>query len=225
MGALIALLPLPRGTVRPSWQRSPLHEFLDGLSYVRRHREVGILVLTSFVVVMVGFPYLAFLPRVATEIHEIGATGYGLLSAASAIGAVAMSIWVAGRGSRRSRWTIQASTGMLFGVAILALALAPGVPAAVIAIAAVGAGASGFQSMNNSLALDLSDFEYHGRIQSLMMLSFSGFGMAALPLGAIADVLGLRQTLALMGVFVVGAMGVSITVLRRTRSRLVVPPA
>ena len=44
--------------------------------------------------------------------------------------------------------------------------------------------------MNNSLVLALSDFEYHGRIQSLMLLSFSGFGMAALPLGALADASG-----------------------------------
>ena len=60
--------------------------------------------------------------------------------------------------------------------------------------------------MNNSLVLALSDLEYHGRVQSLMMLSFSGFGMAALPLGALADQIGLRETLALMGITVIAAM-------------------
>ena len=74
-------------------------------------REVGVLVLTSFVVVMVGFPYWRSCPGVSTELHDVGAAGYGALSAASAIGAVAMSFWIAGRGSRRSRRRIQGSTG------------------------------------------------------------------------------------------------------------------
>ena len=53
-----------------------------------------------------------------------------------------------------------------------------------------------------------------------MMLSFSGFGMAALPLGALADAIGLRETLALMGGTVVATMLVFLAVSRRTRSRI-----
>ena len=216
--ALIAMLPLPRGAPRSvSSERSAIREFLDAIAYVRKESEIGILVLTSFVVVMVGFPYLAFLPRVSTDLLGIGAAGYGALSAASAVGALAMSVWVAGRGSRYSPWRIEAVNGVLFGVAIIGLALAPGVGTAMLALVAIGAGASGFQAMNNSLALNLSDFEYHGRIQSLMMLSFSGFGMAALPLGVLADRIGLRPTFAIMGLIVIVAMLVSTTFLRRGR--------
>ena len=35
--------------------------------------------------------------------------------------------------------------------------------------------------------LTLSDIEYHGRMQSMVVLGFSGFGLAALPLGLLAD--------------------------------------
>ena len=86
------------------------------------------------------------------------------------------------------------------------LAATPNFAAALAVVFLVGAAAAGFQSMNNSLVLALSDFEYHGRIQSLMLLSFSGFGMAALPLGALADAVGLRQTLAAMGVATIVCM-------------------
>jgi hypothetical protein len=54
--------------------------------------------------------------------------------------------------------------------------------------------------MNNTLILTESDPAYHGRVQSLLMLSFSGFGLAALPLGAIADSVGLRPVLIGMGI-------------------------
>ena len=64
---------------------------------------------------------------------------------------------------------------------LMLLAVTSTLATALAAVFLVGAAAAGFQSMNNSLVLALSDFEYHGRIQSMMLLSFSGFGMAALP--------------------------------------------
>ena len=218
--ALLALLPLPRGEPRSGRpQRSARREFADGISYVRGQPAIGILIVTSFVVVMMGFPYLAFLPRVATELLDVGAAGYGALSAASAVGALAVSFWVAGRGSRRSMWHVQATSGALFGVAIIALGLAPSVAVGIIVIAGVGGAAAGFQAMNNSLVLGLADFEYHGRIQSLMMLSFSGFGMASLPLGALADAVGLRATFVVMGSVIILAVAVSTLALRSVRQR------
>jgi MFS family permease len=57
-----------------------------------------------------------------------------------------------------------------------------------------------FQTTNQSQLIALSDMEYHGRVQSLIMLSFGAFGIAALPLGLLADVIGLRWTLTGMGV-------------------------
>ena len=76
-----------------------------------------------------------------------------------------------------------------------------------------GAGSLWFQTTNQSLLLSIGSFEYHGRIQSLVMLGFSGFGIAALPIGAVADAIGLRTTFAVMGV-VVGA--ISLLFIRRS---------
>ena len=56
-----------------------------------------------------------------------------------------------------------------------------------------------FQTTTQSLMLTLSDIEYHGRMQSMVVLGFSGFGLAALPLGLLADAVTLEVTLALMG--------------------------
>jgi hypothetical protein len=40
---------------------------------------------------------------------------------------------------------------------------------------------------------------HQGRVQSLMMLSFAGFGIAAAPLGLLAEVIGLRTAIVVMG--------------------------
>ena len=163
-----------------------------------------------FVVVMLGFPYLAFLPTVAADIFDAGSSGYGVMMTVSAVGAVAASLWIASRAGGAGAWRLQAVGGITFGVALFVLGLAPTYAMALVAIMVVGGAASAFQSLNNSLVLTLSDNEYHGRIQSLMMLSFSGFGMAALPLGVVADAIGLRTTLMGMGLISVAMLAVAV---------------
>jgi MFS family permease len=204
--AFTVTMRLPRGGPTSTSTRSVAVEFRDGLGYVRQHRDVALLIVTSFLVVMIGFPYLAFLPRVADSIFDRGAAAYGAMSAMSAVGAVAMSLFVAGRAGGTQARRIQTASGFAFGAGLVVLAATPNFAAALVVVLLVGAAAAGFQSMNNSLVLALSDFEYHGRIQSLMLLSFSGFGMAALPLGQLADRIGLRQTLAGMGVLTMVCM-------------------
>ena len=208
---------------RPPDDRVPTRvrtEFVDAIRYVWRLRSIGLLLIVSFVVVMIGFPFLAFLPRFATDVLGVGSAGYGFLAAASAVGAVALSVFIAGRSKGRTAWRIQSITGVAFGVALMLLAVAPTYAAAAAAVTGVGAASAGFQAMNNSLVLALSEVEYHGRVQSLMMLSFSGFGMAALPLGVLADAIGLRETLAAMGAVVVLAMGTYLFAAERHRQRV-----
>jgi MFS family permease len=221
IAAIFGCFTLPEG--RPRHDRPPTtarSEFADSLRYVWRHRHIGHLLIVSFGAVMIGFPFVAFLPRLATEILDVGSAGYGFLAAASAVGAVIASVYIAGRGSGRMAWRIQAVAGLMFGITVVALSLAPSYAIAVVAVAFVGAASSAFQAMNNSLVLALSDLEYHGRVQSLMMLSFSGFGMAALPLGLLADRVGLRETMTGMGCAVVAIMAVYLVVSRRTRQRI-----
>jgi MFS family permease len=93
---------------------------------------------------------------------------------------------------------------------------------AVVALAFTGGMSLTYQTMTNSLLLNLSDFDYHGRIQSLVMLGFSGFGIAALPLGVLADAIGLRTTLIIMGSTVLVVMAVFVWRRRRFRDREVV---
>ena len=220
IAATFGCFTLPPGRARTDQPLTTARsEFVDSLRYVWTQRHVGLLIIVSFVVVMIGFPFVAFLPRFATETLDVGSAGYGFLAAASAVGAVVVSIYIAGRSSGRAAWRIQAVSGFMFGVMLIALAIAPSYLLAVVVVAGVGAASAGFQAMNNSLVLTLSELEYHGRVQSLMMLSFSGFGMAALPLGALADRVGLRETIAGMGATVVLAMFVYMIISRRARQR------
>ena len=198
--ALSFTLRLPEGG--PSADRpvaSPVAELTDGVAYLWRRPVLLLLVVTSFVVVMFAFPYVAFLPTLAEAEFDVGASGYGLLSGASAVGALLASLFIASRADGPRAWRMQTLAGAGFGVGIVLLAVSPSFPVALVAILFTGGASSAYQSLNNALVLSHSEPAYHGRVQSLMMLSFSGFGMAALPLGAIADAIGLRPTMTIMG--------------------------
>jgi MFS family permease len=66
----------------------------------------------------------------------------------------------------------------------------------------VGAGSSSFQLLNNSLIMQESDRAYHGRVMSIVMLAWGFNGLVAFPFGVVADRLGERETLAIMGALV-----------------------
>jgi MFS family permease len=196
---LTGALPPGRRRGEPS-DRSPLGELADGVRYVRRHAELAPLVWCGIGVTMLGMPYLAFMPTIASDLFGLGSVGYGVLSATSAVGGVAAGLLLGRRVSRQREIRVFVVSGALFGLAICGLALAPNTYVAVGVLLVVGGSMLTFQTTNQSRLIALSDLEYHGRVQGLIMLSFGAFGIAALPLGLLADEIGLRWTLTGMGV-------------------------
>jgi MFS family permease len=213
-GGLVMTLGLPEGRPKVVPTNSAREDLADGVRYVRGNRRLSRLLLLSFGVVLVGFPHIAFLPVVAEDLFDAGSTGFGLLTTAAAVGALATSLALTGVAkSRLGR--IQALAAVGFGVALALFGLAPLFGLALAIMVVIGATSAAFQALNNSLVLSIAPVEYHGRVQSLLMLGFSGFGFAALPLGIIADSVGLRPTMTAMGIGVTLIALASILVERR----------
>ena len=210
LGALsvVLLAGLPRGAPSSPSGRSALGDIADGLRFVRSRPDLVHLLAVSFGVVLVGFPYMAFLPVVAEKVHHSGSTGFGLLNAAAAVGAAVSSISLANLERRRLR-PFQTRSALIFGATLSVFAVMPNLYAALAVMALVGASSSVFQALNNSMLLTSTPIEYHGRVQSLLMLSFSGFAIAALPIGIVADAVGIRATLVGLGILVLVVMAVA----------------
>ena len=210
LGALsvVLLAGLPRGAPSSPSGRSALGDIADGLRFVRSRPDLVHLLAVSFGVVLVGFPHMAFLPVVAEKVHNSGSTGFGLLNTAAAVGATVGSIALANLDRRRLR-PFQTRSALTFGVTLSVFAVMPNLYAALAVMALVGASSSVFQALNNSMLLTSTPIEYHGRVQSLLMLSFSGFAIAALPIGIVADAVGIRATLVGLGILVLAVMAVA----------------
>jgi len=205
--AAVTMLRLPPGLPKLAASgRSATQETLDGMRYVRHHRSVAILLLTSFMVVAFAFPYQGFLASVTSDVFNRGAVSLGLLSSFAAIGALIATLAVATLTGHRHVWRIQTACGIGFGASLIAFGLAPSFPLSLLTIFFVGASASAFQSLNNALTMMLTEPRYYGRVQALMGISWSLFGILSLPLGIVADAIGIRAALALMGVIAIIAV-------------------
>lgn len=201
--ALALLTRLPAGNPSPDKEvHRPFVEFKEGVRYVADHPELRVIVSTSLIIVMFGFPFVTFMPRVATVLLDRGAEVFGLLTAAQGLGAFVAAYFVAKRISLDTGWALQFVGGFSFGASLLAMAFAPNLIVALFVVGLLGATNAGFQIANNSLALMIAKPEYHGRVQSFLLLSFGAFGIAAWPLGLLADALGLRATFAIMACIV-----------------------
>ena len=183
-----------------------MNDLVGGIRYVVGHPDLRVVVTTSLIVVMLGFPFITFLPRVVTELLNGDASDLGLLASAQGVGAFAAALIVASRVNQTNGWLMQTVGGIAFGAGLVAIGQAPNLAVTGLIVGFIGAANVGFQTANNTLALMIAEPEYHGRVQSFLLLSFGAFGIAALPLGILADAIGLPSTFAIMGTSVMAVV-------------------
>jgi predicted MFS family arabinose efflux permease len=219
--AAMLVLVLPRVPKRAAPARSPFGELVDAVRYIRTNPGLGMIALLTVGVVMVGYPYLIFLPALAEERFGQGAVGFGVMSAVAGLGALTAGILGASRSRGTRPWRTIAWSGLALGITLIALGFADSFALALVALAGVGGSGLIFQTSTQAMMLRISALEYHGRLQSMVILGFSGFGLAALPLGLAADAWTLRWVLTAMGGTVI-AMTAAFSV-KRYRDRRTSP--
>lgn len=222
--ALVQLLRCPDGAPMQQRERTnPFTDIADGVRYVAAFPALRRLLVSSFFVIMFGFNYVAFIPALVKDTFDLTDGYVGVIMSASAIGAVAVAVSIARHADGPRAFQLMVVSAAVFGGAVMVLGLAPTFAAACVVTIFVGAGATGYQSLSNTLALGLSDEEHRGRVQSLLMLSFAGFGIAALPLGLLAEAIGLRPAVVLMGTVSLAAGGLFFVLDRRAVEPVAAP--
>lgn len=179
---------------------NPLVEIEAGVRYVTARPPLRRLVVSSFFVIMFGFNYVAFLPALVKGEYGLGDSWVGVISSASALGAVLVSVPLAARADSVWAKVMMTVAGLGFGLGVIGVGASGTFWMAFGVIFFVGAATTTYQSLSNTLALSMTDDGHQGRVQSLMQLSFAGFGIAALPLGGLAELIGLRPTIMIMGI-------------------------
>ncbi len=197
---------LPNPPAALSGAAHPVRDIAEGVRYVRRTPAIRNVVLSAFAVLMFAFSYVSFIPALVEGEFGLEEQHVGYFTSSSSIGALVAGFWVAGVADSQRAPRIMTVAGIVFGLMVVAMGLSPVFVVAVAVAVVAGAATTTFQTLSNTLALQASSSQYQGRVQSIMQLGFAGFGMTALPLGILAELIGLRPTLAIMGVVAASAV-------------------
>lgn len=182
-------------------------DVFDGLRYVRGHERLGTLMLLYTLVVIVGFPHVTILPGFVE--HQLGRSSHdsSILFGVSAFGSTLASLAVAARADSPRAPRLLVQLALAFGVSLIVVSLAPGFVSMALLMLVVGLFSGGFQTLGGAVMVRQTEPRYVGRVMSLSMLSFAGFGLMGLPIGFLADALGERVALAALGIVVCGVVG------------------
>jgi MFS family permease len=185
-GALSPSTPTPRAK----------GQLREGLRYVRDTPGLAVPLIMMAVAGCLTYEFQVSLPVMADRGLHAGATGFGFMTAAMGVGAVAGGLFVAGRGKTGLRPLVLAASG--FGVAMALATLAPTLAFELIALALAGAGSIAFMSTGNSTLQLSAAPEMRGRVMSLWFVAFQGSTPIGAPLvGITMSALGARAGLGL----------------------------
>ncbi|KXO89248.1 MFS transporter [Tsukamurella pseudospumae] len=186
---VVALVAMRPGELFPS---PPVErakgQLRAGFAYVRRRRELVLVLVAVFFVSTFGINFPLALSLLARQGFGLGADAYGLLSTMLAVGTLGGALIAARRTGIASMRTALIG-GCAFGVASVLAGLAPWFWAVAVLLVGVGLLQMSFTTSAMSIMQLSVDPEFRGRVMGIYMLAFLGGTPLGAPLlGAIADV-------------------------------------
>ncbi len=215
VAVLVSLASLDRTAIVPSppSPRAP-GQLRQGLRYVRQAPELAVPLAMMALVGALAYEFQVSLPVMAREGLHVGAAGYGFMTAAMGVGAVAGGLVVATRGKTGLPTLVAAASA--FGVLLGLAALAPSLPIELVALALVGGASISFMATGNSTLQLNAEPSMRGRVMSLWFVAFQGSTPIGGPIvGWVMAAIGARAGLGLGGVTCLLAAALGLLALRR----------
>ncbi|HOO77408.1 MAG TPA: MFS transporter [bacterium] len=195
----LLLMKLPR-TRAASRERSLLKGLRGGLAYAFGFPPVRAIILLLGVISLTGMPYMVLMPVFAKSVLGGGPYTFGLLMAASGVGALTGALWLASRKSVLGLGRLIPRAAGLFGSSLVAFSFSRSFPLSLGLIFLAGLGMMVQMASGNTIIQTLVDDDKRGRVMSLYMMAFVGTApFGSLAAGALADAVGAPATLALGG--------------------------
>ena len=189
----------PPGAERPS-MRTGLVEFVRELG---ANRPLLILVLVTAVVEVFGFSFLTALPDVAIGRMGLDAAGLGVLHAARSAGGIAGGILMAVMGPGRRLGLTWLAVVAGFGLMVTALALAPSLPVAVIAVGGIAIGAVASDVLTQSMMQLAVPGALRGRAMGAWQVAVGFSPIGHVEVGLLSSAVGTATALQFNGAILV----------------------
>ena len=199
LATLTALkLPATGGTDVPF--RSVWRDLFNGLSYIGHRRALPVILGLTLARALLAMPYRTLMPKFATDVLGLDASGLGLLMAGPGIGSLISALAVASLGDFRRKGRLLLVAGIVLGICLVAFVNVPTFALVVAFLILVGATGNACMVVNNTLLQANVDDEFRGRVMSVYMLMWGFSPLGTIPAGALSDLLGVRFVVTLQGI-------------------------
>ncbi len=216
---VLMLLAMDAARLRPATpQPHERGQVRAGLAHVRRERELGVPLLMMAIMGCFTYEFQVTLPYLARTTFDGDSRTYGFMTAAMGLGAVLGGLHTAARGRTGIPTLVRSS--VLFGVLVLATALAPSAGAALLLLVAVGAASVSLMARGNATLQLASDPQMRGRVMALWLVAFMGTTPLGGPVaGWVSSTFGARWGLVLGAAACFAAAGLGAASLRQSVRR------
>ena len=226
-GLFVIVLPLTlmirgSGAATPKDQRKAVFsEMSAGLRYITSRPQLRSLWLLFLLVVVTGFALQTLIPGVLDR--EFGRSEQEATVVAMIWGLTALPInlVLAGLVGGRLAWPLLFLSAAAMAGGIWLTAVAPTYAALLIVSAVAGGARSAVMLLNQTILMANTRPEYFGRVMSWVFMAFGVQGLLAPVWGIVADTIGGRETLFVVGLIVVA--GTVMMLMSRARTRHIPP--
>ena len=192
---------------RTKRNRAPnmLRDVRDGFAYAITHEGIGPTMMILSALAVMPFTIDLLLPSLADGVFHAGATGLAYMTSAMALGAMSQAVLVARRGGVSGLAAYVVGAIFFQSLAFIALAWASSLWFALACVACVGYSASATRVASMTLLQYSVDLDMRARVASFYsLITFFGPALGSLMVGALADAIGMKTTLAIVGVYTFG---------------------
>jgi MFS family permease len=215
--ASFALVQLPSGVCGDGRGGGIYAELRAGLGYVASNPVLIAVLGLAFARVLLAQPYRGLLPAYAQDNLHVGASGLGLLTSATGIGALAMAILSATIGDTPHKGKLLLASGIGIGAALLVLMTSRSLPVAFALILVESSFTSLGQMMTSTLQQSYCQPEYRGRLAGVSMMLMGLSSLILIPAGALVDKVGVPTVVSAMGALIIVVYVVVALLLPRVR--------
>lgn len=203
--AVLAALALmgtpPHGASAPARLSDDLRE---AMHLLREQPRLLVFLGTVLALSFFGRPYIRMMPSFAREVLHVGATSLGLLQSAPGVGTILAVLLVGRLSGAGGKGTLLGLGTLVFGALVGIFGLVRAFWPAMALLVFIGTAQSLSLAAANTLVQLSAPAHARGRLMGFYsMVAFGGFALGSLPVGAVADLIGVGPALSAGGLIVV----------------------
>ncbi|HYU19078.1 MAG TPA: MFS transporter [Chloroflexota bacterium] len=174
----------------------------EGGLFIWRHPTLRTQMSLALVPVVVALPYTSLMPIFASDVLDVGPTGFGLLMSAPGVGAVIGTLTIASLESIERKGLLMLGAVFGLGASLVAFSLSRSFLLSLALLIVVGAVQMVYMTTNQTLIQLTTPDHLRGRIMGVYMLNQGLLPLGSLLAGTLAGLFGAPLAVSLMGVLV-----------------------